>query len=54
MRLISSFRMLALVLLCVNVSPVFAKAPTTAKILFTSARDGNREVYIMNRMALNK
>ena len=48
MRLISSFRMLALVLLCVNVSPVFAKAPMTAKILFTSARDGNREVYIMN------
>ena len=48
MRLISTFRMLALVLLCVNVSPVFAKAPMTAKILFTSARDGNREVYIMN------
>ena len=31
-----------------NVCPLFAKAPTTAKILFTSARDGNREVYIMN------
>jgi len=41
-------RILTLVLLCVNVSPVFAKAPTTPKILFTSARDGNREVYIMN------
>ena len=48
MRLISTFRMLALVLLYVNVSSVFAKAPMTAKILFTSARDGNREVYIMN------
>ena len=48
MRLISTFRMLALVVLCVNVSPLFAKAPTTPKILFTSARDGNREVYIMN------
>ena len=48
MRLIPSFRMLALVLLCVNVSPVLAKAPATEKIVFTSARDGNREVYIMN------
>ena len=48
MRLISTFRMLALVLLCVNVSPVFAKAPATPKILFTSTRDDNYEVYIMN------
>ena len=48
MRLISTFRILTLVLLCVNVSPIFAEAPTTPKILFTSARDGNREVYIMN------
>ena len=31
-----------------SVSPLFAKAPTTPKILFTSSRDGNREVYIMN------
>ena len=35
-------------MLCVNVFPVFAKAPLTPKILFTSLRDGNREVYIMN------
>ena len=28
--------------------PVFAKAPTTPKIVFTSTRDGNRDVYIMN------
>ena len=48
MRLISTLRMLAIVLLCVNVSPVFAKAPTTPKILFTSTRDDNYEVYIMN------
>ena len=41
-------RILTLVLLCVNVSSLFAKAPTAPKILFTSARDGNREVYIMN------
>ena len=41
-------RILTLVLLCANFFPVFAKTPTTPKILFTSARDGNREVYIMN------
>ena len=34
--------------LCVSVSSVFAKAPATAKIVFTSARDNNREIYIMN------
>ena len=34
--------------LTVSVSPLFAKAPTTPKILFTSERDGNREIYIMN------
>ena len=28
--------------------PLLAEAPTTPKILFTSARDGNRDVYIMN------
>ena len=39
---------LNLLVLAVSVSPVIAKAPTTPKILFTSARDGNREVYIMN------
>ena len=37
-----------LLALHVNVSPLFAKAPTTPKILFTSLRDGNSEVYIMN------
>ena len=31
-----------------SVSPLFAEAPTTPKILFTSARDGNYEVYSMN------
>ncbi len=31
-----------------NVCLLFAKAPTTPKILFASARDGNRDVYIMN------
>ena len=32
----------------VSVSPLFAQAPTTPKILFTSTRDGNRDVFIMN------
>ena len=31
-----------------SVCLLFAQAPTTPKILFTSARDGNRDVYIMN------
>ena len=31
-----------------NVSVLFAQAPPTPKILFTSARDGNREIYSMN------
>ena len=35
-------------LLCVSISSVFAEAPVTAKIVFTSSRDNNREIYIMN------
>ena len=42
------FVILILLVLNVGISPIFAKAPTTPKILFTSARDGNREVYMMN------
>ena len=42
------FHVFSLMLLWTNVTSVFAQAPTTPKILFTSARDGNREVYIMN------
>ncbi|RKU22510.1 hypothetical protein C6500_03145 [Candidatus Poribacteria bacterium] len=48
MKRIFVFYMFSVMLLCANVSPLFAKAPTTPKILFTSVRDGNREVYIMN------
>ncbi len=40
--------MLTLGLLCVNVSPLFAEAPTTPKILFTSGVVDNYEVFIMN------
>ena len=42
------FSVFSLTVLCANLSPLFAKAPTTPKILFTSTRDGNYEVYIMN------
>ena len=34
--------------MCGTVCELFAKAPTTPKILFTSFRDGNYEVYMMN------
>ena len=37
-----------LLVLNVSISPLFAKTPTTPKILFTSVPDGNYEVFIMN------
>ena len=48
MKLISLLYVLSFLFL--NVSPVstLAKAPDTAKIAFTSTRDGNREIYVMN------
>ena len=48
MRLLFVFFMILLMLVCGAVCRVFAKVPTTPKILFTSTRDGNREVYVMN------
>ena len=42
------FSILHLLVLIVNVSLVLAEPPITSKILFTSVRDGNREIYIMN------
>ena len=48
MRLLLIFFMILLMLVCGAVCRVFAKAPTTPKILFTSTRDGNREIYMMN------
>ena len=35
--------MLSVILLCANGTPLFAKAPTTPKILFTSTRDGTEK-----------
>ena len=48
MRVLLIFCIILLMLMCGAVGRLFAEAPTTPKILFTSARDGNREVYIMN------
>ena len=42
------FSILSLMLLCANICSVFAKAPTTPKILFTSVQDRNYGVSLMN------
>ena len=48
MRVVLIFSMIILMLMFGGVYQVLAEAPTTPKILFTSTRDGNREVYMMN------
>ena len=48
MRLLLIFCLTLLVLMCGDMFQVFSEAPTTPKILFTSRRDGNWEVYMMN------
>ena len=48
MRFLSIFSVMILLLIYGMVCRVFAKVPTTPKILFTSTRDGNYEIYIMN------
>jgi len=48
MRLLLIFSIIFLMLMCGTIGLVFAEAPTTPKILFTSTRDGNYEVYVMN------
>ena len=42
------FTIFILFVLNVNICPLFAEAPTTPKIVFTSSRSGNSEIYIMN------
>ena len=39
---------IGVLLLFGSISAVCAKAPTSGKIVFTSTRDGNSEIYIMN------
>ena len=46
-KLFTSFCCISLLLFTKDVT-ISAKAPTTAKIAFTSNRDGNWEIYIMN------
>ena len=48
MRLVLTFFLILLMLMCGGVCQVFAEAPATPKILFSSTRDGNWEVYMMN------
>lgn len=43
-----TFVILIPLVLNVRVSPLSAQVPNTPKIIFGSARDGNREIYIMN------
>lgn len=48
LKLVSIFYILSLVVLSASVSSSWAKSPKTAKIVFTSTRDGNKEIYTMN------
>ena len=48
MRLVLTFCIIISMLMCGTLYQLFAKAPTGPKILFTSSRDGNYEVYMMN------
>ncbi|MCG9130889.1 PD40 domain-containing protein [Candidatus Poribacteria bacterium] len=48
MRFVFIFFLILLMLMCGGMCQVFAEAPTTPKILFTSTRDGNQEIYMMN------
>lgn len=48
MRLLQTICTILFLFLCVDVCWSIGKAPTSQKILFTSTRDGNYEVYMMN------
>ena len=48
MRFLSVFSMILSMLMFGSICRVFGEAPTTPKILFSSSRDGNWEVYMMN------
>ncbi len=48
MKVVLIFCLMLLVLMFGGVCQVFAEAPKTPKILFTSRRDANLEVYMMN------
>ena len=48
MKLVLTVFIITTLSICVNVCWSVGKAPTSPKILFTSSRDGNWEIYIMN------
>lgn len=48
MKTIQLLVFVILLVLNTGIFPVFAKAPKTAKIVFTSTRDGNKEIYTMS------
>ena len=48
MRWVLIFSLILSILMCETMRPLFADAPTTPKILFTSNRNGSTEVYMMN------
>ena len=48
MRLLLVFSLILLVLMCGDMFQAFSEAPKTPKILFTSERDVNYEIYMMN------
>ena len=48
MRLVLIFSLILSTLMFGGVCWIFGEVPTMPKILFTSTRDGNREVYMMN------
>ena len=39
---------LMLILVCSSIYRIWAQAPETPKIAFTSSREGNRDIYLMN------
>ena len=47
-KLTPIFYALVVMLLSVSVSRIWAKSPKTAKIVFTSTRAGNKEIYTIN------
>ena len=48
MKLTLTLCVLCLIQMCIPVSSVEAEAPKTPKIIFTSFRDGNNEIYMMD------
>ncbi|MCY3722019.1 MAG: hypothetical protein OXG97_07340, partial [Candidatus Poribacteria bacterium] len=48
MKFTSICILLSLILVCSSIYRSWAQAPETPKIAFTSSREGNRDIYLMN------